>query len=137
MIDAFKKRVEHRLLQQLQIHGSCLLAPCREKSETKKASRGFFKSREADPESSLCLQNSHAARWKVPLSATNRASKPSLTHGLPHLCSDRLEVWNPGSLPGSLTPKSLREDHPSIPNNPLIAESLYLVRYIEKAGSGI
>ena len=27
-------------------------------------------------------------------------------------------------------------DHPSVPNNPLIAESLYLTRYIEKAGSG-
>jgi len=52
------------------------------------------------------------------------------------LFADRLEVWNPGSLPGPLTPESLREDHPSIPNNPLIAESLYLVRYIEKAGSG-
>lgn len=30
----------------------------------------------------------------------------------------------------------LRHDHPSVPNNPLIAESLYLTRYIEKAGSG-
>ena len=31
---------------------------------------------------------------------------------------------------------SFRTDHPSIPNNPLLAESLYLTRYIEKAGSG-
>ena len=52
------------------------------------------------------------------------------------LFPDRLEVWNPGSLPGTLTPESLREDHPSVPYNPLIAESLYLVRYIERAGSG-
>ena len=52
------------------------------------------------------------------------------------LFSDRLEIWNPGSLPGNLTPESLREDHPSVPNNPLIAEALYLARYIEKAGSG-
>jgi len=52
------------------------------------------------------------------------------------LFSDRLEVWNPGRLPGTLTLDDLRHDHPSVPNNPLIAESLYLTRYIEKAGSG-
>lgn len=52
------------------------------------------------------------------------------------LFADRLEVWNPGELPPSLTPERLREPHPSIPRNPLIAEPLYLARYIEKAGSG-
>jgi len=52
------------------------------------------------------------------------------------LFSDRLEVWNPGELPPSLTPERLREPHASIPRNPLIAEPPYLVRYIEKAGSG-
>ncbi len=44
--------------------------------------------------------------------------------------------WNPGKLPGTLTFEDLFTDHPSIPNNPLIAESLYLTGYIEKAGSG-
>src|SRR5713101_759190 len=52
------------------------------------------------------------------------------------LFADRLEVWNPGALPGTLTLDDLREAHPSVPNNPLIAESLYLTRYIEKVGSG-
>jgi hypothetical protein len=52
------------------------------------------------------------------------------------LFADRLEVWNPGRLPETLTLDDLRTDHPSVPNNPLIAESLYLTRYIEKAGSG-
>ena len=52
------------------------------------------------------------------------------------LFADRLEIWNPGTLPGTLTLGDLREAHPSVPNNPLIAESLYLTRYIEKAGSG-
>lgn len=47
-----------------------------------------------------------------------------------------MEVWNPGTLPGTLTLADLRDAHPSVPNNPLIAESLYLTRYIEKAGSG-
>lgn len=52
------------------------------------------------------------------------------------LFADRLEVWNPGTLPGTLTLDDLRTDHASIPNNPLLAESLYLASYIEKLGSG-
>lgn len=36
------------------------------------------------------------------------------------LFADRLEVWNPGMLPGTLTLESLRSDHPSVPFNPLI-----------------
>jgi len=52
------------------------------------------------------------------------------------LFADRLEVWNPGELPPPLTPELLRLPHASIPRNPLIAEPLYLVRYIEKAGTG-
>lgn len=52
------------------------------------------------------------------------------------LFNDRLEIWNPGFLPSNLTPENLRTDHPSVPNNPFLAESLYLTRYIEKAGTG-
>ncbi len=53
------------------------------------------------------------------------------------LFADRLEVWNPGELPPSLTPASLRLPHASIPRNPLLAEPLFLTRHIEKAGTGI
>lgn len=53
------------------------------------------------------------------------------------LFADRLEIWNPGELPPSLTPKSLRHPHASIPRNPLLAEPLFLTRHIEKAGTGI
>jgi predicted HTH transcriptional regulator len=52
------------------------------------------------------------------------------------LFADRLEVWNPGELPPPLTLERLRLPHPSIPHNPLIAEPLFLARYIEKAGTG-
>ncbi len=52
------------------------------------------------------------------------------------LFADRLEVWNPGELPPTLTLERLREPHASIPHNPLIAEPLYLAHYIEKAGTG-
>ena len=52
------------------------------------------------------------------------------------LFADRLEVLNSGSLPPSLTIEKLRIAHQSLPGNPLIAESLYLLRYIEKMGTG-
>jgi ATP-dependent DNA helicase RecG len=52
------------------------------------------------------------------------------------LFADRLEVWNPGHLPPSLTVESLRLPHASVPHNPLIAEPLFLTRYIEHAGTG-
>lgn len=53
-----------------------------------------------------------------------------------YVFADRVEIWNPGELPPSLTPESLRQQHPSLPRNPLIAESLYLAHYIEKVGTG-
>ena len=52
------------------------------------------------------------------------------------LFTDRVEVLNPGRLPRSLTLDQLRVAHPSIPNNPLLAEPLYLTQYIERMGSG-
>lgn len=52
------------------------------------------------------------------------------------LFADRLEVWNPGSLPPSLTLAKLREAHGSVPGNPLLAEPLYLTKYIERMGTG-
>ncbi len=52
------------------------------------------------------------------------------------LFSDRLEVWNPGTLPPSLTLEKLRHPHGSVPGNPLLAEPLYLTKYIECMGTG-
>ena len=52
------------------------------------------------------------------------------------LFTDRLEVWNPGTLPRTLTLEMLREPHASIPGNPLVAEGMYLTAYIERMGTG-
>ena len=52
------------------------------------------------------------------------------------LFADRLEVVNSGRLPPPLTVEKLRVAHQSLPTNPLIAESMYLLRYIEKMGTG-
>jgi hypothetical protein len=84
------------------------------------------------------------AAYELPPDAVGEAIVNAIAHRDYHsnasvevrLFTDRLEVWNPGRLPGTLTLDDLRTDHPSVPNNPLIAESLYLTRYIEKAGSG-
>ncbi len=50
--------------------------------------------------------------------------------------ADRIEIWNPGELPPGLTPELLREPHGPMPRNPLIAEPLFRVQYVEKAGTG-
>ena len=50
--------------------------------------------------------------------------------------SDRIEVWNPGSLPRGLRPDDLAKPHSSEPANPLIARPLYLAHYIESLGTG-
>ena len=52
------------------------------------------------------------------------------------LFADRLEIWNPGSLPPALTFEKLRVPHASVPANPLLAESMYLVNYVERMGTG-
>jgi ATP-dependent DNA helicase RecG len=52
------------------------------------------------------------------------------------LFADRLEIWNPGRLPATLTLEMLRQPHGSVPGNPLLAEPLYLTRYIERMGTG-
>jgi ATP-dependent DNA helicase RecG len=53
-----------------------------------------------------------------------------------YLFADRIEVRNPGELPPSLTPDSLRVTHSSVPRNVRLAEALWFAHYIEKVGSG-
>lgn len=52
------------------------------------------------------------------------------------LFSDRLVVRNPGSINPALKIEDLFEEHPSCPNNNLIADQLYQTKYIEKFGTG-
>ncbi len=52
------------------------------------------------------------------------------------LFKDRLEIWNPGSLPFGWTTQKLKKLHSSVPANPLLAEPLYLAGYIERLGTG-
>jgi predicted HTH transcriptional regulator len=52
------------------------------------------------------------------------------------LFSNRLEIWNPGELPPTLSPERLTRPHASIPRNPLLADPFFLAGYIEQAGTG-
>lgn len=52
------------------------------------------------------------------------------------LFSDRLEIWNPGSLPLGWTTEKLKHLHTSVPANPLLAQPMYLAGYIERLGTG-
>lgn len=49
---------------------------------------------------------------------------------------DRIEIFNPGEFPEGFKPEDFIEGQGSIPRNPLIANTLYLSKDIEKWGSG-
>jgi predicted HTH transcriptional regulator len=49
---------------------------------------------------------------------------------------DQSTSWNPGTLTSALTLQKLKEPHGSFPANPLLAEPLYLAKYIERMGTG-
>ncbi len=52
------------------------------------------------------------------------------------LFRNRLEVFNPGTLPLGWTTEKLKKIHTSVPANPLLAEPMYLKGYIERLGTG-
>jgi predicted HTH transcriptional regulator len=49
---------------------------------------------------------------------------------------DRIEVFNPGSLPNELQLSDLSIAHGSYPNNPLLANCMFLTGHIERFGTG-
>ena len=83
-------------------------------------------------------------KWEYPLSAVREAVTNAVCHRdytstanvQLSVFDDRLEVWNPGGLPEDLTVDDLRRSHPSKPRNPLVANALFLIKYIERWGTG-
>jgi len=49
---------------------------------------------------------------------------------------DYIEIWNPGELPKGWTVEKLRQEHESIPKNPLLFKQLFWVKYVEDVGGG-
>jgi ATP-dependent DNA helicase RecG len=82
--------------------------------------------------------------WEYPLEAVREAIVNAVCHrdylSAAHiqvrLHDDRLEIWNPGSLPVPLTPADLLRDHDSIPRNPRIAAAFYFAGLVEQWGTG-
>lgn len=52
------------------------------------------------------------------------------------LFKDRLEVWNPGTLPYNMTTAKLKQKHSSVPVNPILAVPAFMAGYIEHSGTG-
>ena len=52
------------------------------------------------------------------------------------LFKDRVEIWNPDSLPHGMTIGKLNSRHNSQPVNPVLANPVYLTGYIEQMGTG-
>ena len=88
--------------------------------------------------------NQRYDKWEYPL----RALEEVITNALAHrdyfsnsdiqlaIYDDRIEVWNPGMLPAPLTPEDLKRKHKSIPRNKLLASQLFLIKHIERWGTG-
>ena len=83
-------------------------------------------------------------RWEYPLEALREAVVNAVCHRdyassgevQVRLFDDRLEVWNPGTLPEGLSPEDLRRAHDSRPRNKLLAQAFFLLKYIEQWGTG-
>jgi len=83
-------------------------------------------------------------KWLYPPKAIREALANALAHRdykttsniQIRIFDDRLELWNPGCLPQSLTIEKLKIKHDSIPRNPLIARVFFWVKYVEEVGTG-
>ncbi len=84
-------------------------------------------------------------KWLYPPKAIREALANALAHRdyemtgntQVRIFDDRMEIWNPGTLPKGLTIEQLRRSHDSIPRNPLIAKMFFWVKYAEEVGTGI
>lgn len=83
-------------------------------------------------------------RWEYPLRAVEEVLNNALAHRdyfsnaeiQLSIYDDRIEVWNPGELPKPLIPQDLKRKHKSIPRNKLLADKLFLIKFIEQWGKG-
>ncbi len=83
-------------------------------------------------------------KWEYPLRAVEEALNNALAHRdyfsnaeiQLSIYDDRIEVWNPGELPKPLTPEDLKRKHKSIPRNKILADKLFLIKFIEQWGKG-
>ena len=83
-------------------------------------------------------------KWEYPLRAVEEVLNNALAHRdyfsnaeiQLSIYDNRIEVWNPGELPKPLTLQDLKRKHKSIPRNKLLADKLFLIKFIEQWGKG-
>jgi ATP-dependent DNA helicase RecG len=88
--------------------------------------------------------NKRHDKWEYPLRAIEEAINNSLTHRdyfsnadiQLSIYDDRIEIWNPGELSRPLTIPDLKRKHKSLPRNKLLADKLFLIKFIEQWGKG-
>jgi ATP-dependent DNA helicase RecG len=82
--------------------------------------------------------------WEYPKEALREAIVNAICHRdyedtgnvQVRIFDNRIEVWNPGTLPKGLTIEDLKGEHRSQPHNTLLAECFYLIKYLEQWGTG-
>ena len=94
------------------------------------------------------IQQKHTPQFKRPFEIPVFAIQEAIVNAVAHrnynvtsgvqvmVFTDRVEVWNSGSLPPELSVEDLRKPHTSFPANPLLANALYLANYVQRTGSG-
>lgn len=83
---------------------------------------------------------------EIPVEALREALTNALCHRLMDSPSgsvgisvfdDRVEIENTGHLPNELTTETIKLPHRSYPQNPIIADALYLTAFLESWGTGV
>jgi len=92
--------------------------------------------RDSGPDNTITYEIPKAAVSEIIVNAIAHRDYHSDASVQIYVFSDRIEVWNPGELPPSLTPAKLRKTHASVPRNKRLTEALFLAGYIDKAGTG-
>jgi len=83
---------------------------------------------------------------EIPESALREALTNALCHRLMDspsgsvgisIFDDRVEIENTGHLPSELTVETIKLPHRSFPQNPIIADALYMMAFLESWGTGV
>lgn len=83
---------------------------------------------------------------EIPIEALREALINALCHRLMDspsgsvgisIFDDRVEIENTGHLPSELTTETIKLPHRSYPQNPIIADALYMTAFLESWGTGV
>ena len=83
---------------------------------------------------------------EIPIEALREALTNALCHRLMDSPSgsvgisvfdDRVEIENTGHLPNELTTETIKQPHRSYPQNPILADALYMTAFLESWGTGV